>query len=82
MKSSRSTSTNNIRRNARRILIESSSDDSDSSVVCDSARAEKVFSRRRPILNTTVSSINESIKFESNKTLFRISTSSSDASLR
>lgn len=51
-----------IRRNTRRILTESS-DNSDSSIVCDSARTEKVFSQRGPIMHSinldsiTISSI-------------------------
>lgn len=86
MKSSRSASTQNIRRNARRIISESSDDDSGrdaSKTHMDSARAEKIFSRRR--LQKSSSNLDnkndESIYIQAERTLFRVSdTSDSESS--
>lgn len=88
MKSSRSQSSKNIRRNARKLMSESS-DESDSfnkySADDDSAQAERVFSRRthqkRPL--NLDRSTNESMNISTDRTLFRVSDSSeSDLSQR
>lgn len=78
MKSSRSLSTKNIARNARKLMSESS-DDSDGSTGfsdtnMDSARAEKVFSRRR--LPELESNLNTRSK-KAEKSLFTVSDSES-----
>lgn len=88
MKSSRSQSTKSSRRNARRLISESS-DNSDgiisSNEEMDSARAEKIFSRRRrpnSISNINIST-NTSINIPAERTLFRLSdTSDSESSQR
>jgi len=88
MKSSRSQSTKNIRRNARRFLSESSDDsDNANNSNVDSARAEKVFARRRlPKRCSNLDSLiktdtDESISMQKEKTLFRVSiTSDSESS--
>jgi len=88
MKSSRSQSTKNIRRNARRFLSESSDDsDNANNSNVDSARAEKVFARRRlPKRCSNLDSLiktdtDESIAMQKEKTLFRVSiTSDSESS--
>lgn len=81
MKSSRSSSSQNTRRNAPRLISESSDDASDrdsSNTLMDSARAEKIFSRRR--LQKFTSNLNnkndESIDIQADKTLFRVSDTS------
>lgn len=82
MKSSRSSSSRNTRRNARKFISESSDDSenerSSSSIQMDSARAEKLFSHRR--LQKPMSNVhrNQPNHIEANKTLFRVS--DSDAS--
>lgn len=88
MKSSRSQSTKNTRRNARRLISESS-DDSDgrisSNSEMDSARAEKVFSLRNPKSSTSNLniSLNTSVHIQAERTLFRLSdTSDSESSQR
>lgn len=86
MKSSRSSSSQNTRRNAPRLISESSDDASDresSNTLMDSARAEKLFSRRR--LQKSTSNLenknNESSDILAEKTLFRVSdTSDSESS--
>lgn len=78
MKSSRSQSTKNTRRNARKLISESS-DDSDniisSNTEVDSARAEKVFSHRRRQKSTFNLNTSPSISshIEAERTLLRLS---------
>lgn len=89
MKSSRSSSSQNSRRNAPRLISESSDDVSDedsSNTFMDSARAEKIFSRRR-LQKSTSNLDNENDKsidiqgFQAERTLFRVSdTSDSESS--
>lgn len=85
MKSSRSSSSQNARRNAPRLISESSDDTSDrdsANTLMDSAQAEKLFSRRR--LQKTTSNLDnnndESINIKAERTLFRLSDSSNSES--
>lgn len=83
MKSSRSTSSKNPSRFARRLMSESS-DDSDekgsSNAQMDSARAEKAFARHRRQTPTPNSSnvTDDSVCVKPDRTLFRLSDTDSE----
>lgn len=85
MKSSRSQSTKNTRRNARRLISESS-DDSDgrisSNSEMDSARAEKVFSLRSSKSSTSNLNISINTSVQAERTLFRLSDTSDSESFQ
>ncbi|KAL4088915.1 hypothetical protein QTP88_023996 [Uroleucon formosanum] len=85
MKSSRSTSSKVTSRSARKFMSESSGDSDDgksSNEQMDSARAEKVFSRRRRQTPTPNSSdvTNDSLRIKPDRSLFRLSDTDSEVS--
>ncbi|XP_025412191.1 transcription termination factor 2-like isoform X2 [Sipha flava] len=85
MKSSRSSSSRNTRRNARRFMSESSEDSendySSNSIQMDSARAEKLFSHRRLPNSMSNNKKNQPNHIEANRTLFRVSDSDTSDSI-
>lgn len=85
MKSSRSSSSRNTRRNARRFMSESTDDSenecSSNSIQMDSARAEKLFSQRRLPNSLSNNQKNQPDHIKANRTLFRVSDSDTSDSL-